>query len=82
MPKKKALELTDEERAKRIKEMAREVEADEVPYALSAVGRQPFRIGAKAFSKSSKVAPRSSRLPLTKKVCVTVSRTLWRHGRV
>ena len=29
MPKKKAPELTDAERAKRIKEMAREVEADE-----------------------------------------------------
>jgi hypothetical protein len=29
MPKKKRPELTDEERAKRLKEMAREVEADE-----------------------------------------------------
>jgi hypothetical protein len=29
MPKKKEPELTDQERAKRIKEMAREVEADE-----------------------------------------------------
>ena len=29
MPKKKAPELSDQERAKRIKEMAREVEADE-----------------------------------------------------
>ena len=30
MPKKKAPELTDQERAKRIKEMTREVEADKV----------------------------------------------------
>ena len=30
MPKKKAAELTNAERAKRIKEMAREVEADEM----------------------------------------------------
>jgi hypothetical protein len=30
MPKKKAPELTDQERAKHIKEMAREVEADEM----------------------------------------------------
>jgi hypothetical protein len=29
MPKKKAPELTDQERAKRIKEMAREVDADQ-----------------------------------------------------
>jgi len=29
MPKKKRPELTDQERAKRLKEMAREVEADE-----------------------------------------------------
>jgi hypothetical protein len=29
MPKKKAPELTDQERAKRIKEMAREIEADQ-----------------------------------------------------
>ena len=34
MPKKKAPELTDAERAKRIKEMAREVEADETGEAF------------------------------------------------
>jgi hypothetical protein len=34
MPKKKAPELTDQERAKRIKEMAREVEADETGEAF------------------------------------------------
>lgn len=34
MPKKKAPELSDQERAKRIKEMAREVEADETGEAF------------------------------------------------
>jgi len=37
MPKKKAQELTDQERAKRIKEIAREVEADETGEAFRRV---------------------------------------------
>jgi hypothetical protein len=37
MPKKKAPELTDQERAKRIKEIAREVEADETGEAFRRV---------------------------------------------
>ena len=40
MPKKKAPELTDTERAKRIKEMAREVEADETGEAFKRLMRK------------------------------------------
>jgi hypothetical protein len=52
MPKKKAPELTDQERAKRIKEMAREVEADEKGEAF----KRLFKKVAPAKKKDRRLA--------------------------
>jgi cell fate (sporulation/competence/biofilm development) regulator YlbF (YheA/YmcA/DUF963 family) len=53
MPKKKRPELTDQERAKRLKETAREVEADETGEAFKRTFRQ---IAAPTKAKARSVA--------------------------